>query len=204
MQRKQPKLYFRGTRRPEVFPFIEDDGGDDSPAKGSGETSFCLSTRSERYDPTAQTYIANAITTRQNLPSRTQRRKHENLIGTLRTHKDGNGFREMKEGISPTIPARAREDGSGQPIVYTVDGVRRLTPVECERLQGFPDNWTAIGSKLCKTPTSCPEFSRAMCGGHDSKIGDPQRYKTLGNAVTTNVITAIAERLIQYEIEAGS
>lgn len=47
--------------------------------------------------------------------------------------------------------------------------IRRLTPVECERLQGFPDNWT-IGS-------------------------DTQRYKQCGNAVTTNVVQAVMERL---------
>jgi len=65
---------------------------------------------------------------------------------------------------------------------FTVDGgqtggvkinqrVRRLTPVECERLQGFPDNWTE---------------------GHS----DTKRYKMLGNAVTVNVIEEIAKRLI--------
>lgn len=48
--------------------------------------------------------------------------------------------------------------------------IRRLTPLECERLQGFPDNWT-------------------------EGISDSQRYKCLGNAVTVNVIKAIVERL---------
>jgi len=48
--------------------------------------------------------------------------------------------------------------------------VRRLTPLECERLQGFPDGWTK-------------EFS------------DTQRYKMMGNAVTVNVIRAIGEQL---------
>jgi DNA (cytosine-5)-methyltransferase 1 len=48
--------------------------------------------------------------------------------------------------------------------------IRRLTPVECERLQGFPDGWTSM-------------------------LSDTQRYKTLGNAVTVNVIEAIAGRL---------
>jgi DNA (cytosine-5)-methyltransferase 1 len=48
--------------------------------------------------------------------------------------------------------------------------IRRLTPLECERLQGFPDNWT-------------------------EGLSDTQRYKTLGNAVTTNVITAVMEVL---------
>lgn len=53
--------------------------------------------------------------------------------------------------------------------------VRRLTPIECERLQGFPDGWTEYG----------------IIDGKKVKISDTQRYKCLGNAVTTNVITKI-------------
>lgn len=49
--------------------------------------------------------------------------------------------------------------------------IRRLTPLECERLQAFPDNWTA-------------------------GVSDTQRYKTLGNAVTVNVIRDIMEKLL--------
>ena len=126
------------------------------------------------------------------------------VIGTWRTHKDGNGFREIKENISPTIPARAREDGSGQPVIKECfqirDGrdnrsclrsgrtpelgvknysIRRLTEIECERLQGFPDNWTEYGNYdgvIKKTPKT-------------------QRYKMLGNAVTVKVVEEIAKRL---------
>lgn len=58
------------------------------------------------------------------------------------------------------------------------DGVkiRRLTPVECERLQSFPDNWTKHGVD-------------------GELISDTQRYKCLGNAVTVNVITALAKEI---------
>jgi DNA (cytosine-5)-methyltransferase 1 len=52
--------------------------------------------------------------------------------------------------------------------------IRRLTPIECERLQGFPDNWTKYGD--------------------DGKlISDTQRYKMCGNAVTVPVIEFIAK-----------
>ena len=56
---------------------------------------------------------------------------------------------------------------------YEINGsIRRLTPTECARLQGFPDKWTATG--------------------HDGNlISDTQRYKCLGNAVTVNVVEAI-------------
>jgi hypothetical protein len=87
--------------------------------------------------------------------------------GTLRTHKDGNGFREVKSGKGATIPARAREDGSGQNVVKIMSRIRRLTPVECERLQTFPDYYT------------------------DKGISDTQRYKMLGNSWTVEVIKYI-------------
>ena len=48
--------------------------------------------------------------------------------------------------------------------------IRRLTPTECERLQGFPDGWT-------------------------EGLSDTQRYKTLGNAVTVNVVARILDEL---------
>jgi DNA (cytosine-5)-methyltransferase 1 len=138
------------------------------------------------------------------------------ISGTWRTHKDGQGFRELENSdLSPCIPARAREDGSGQPVIKAVltpdrleksqngrrfkeDGepsfkitsqdkhgvlineqIRRLTPIECERLQGFPDGWTEYG-----------RFE-----GLTKEISDTQRYKCLGNAVTTNVIAAIMSRI---------
>ena len=217
------------------------------------------------------------------------------VAGTWRTHKDGQGFREIKDGDCPTIPARAREDGSGQPVIaynvpemvsvrkYEVDieslkkllkksknktnkeisehlnvpktqvdhwfrsdksfsippkevwmqlksllniettefdqsimtfeikestyeqtnrvydakgiaptitstsgdvritklfngsRIRRLTPIECERLQGFPDNWTQYGS--------------------EGLISDTQRYKMCGNAVTVDVVKAVTQNI---------
>lgn len=54
--------------------------------------------------------------------------------------------------------------------------IRKLTPVECERLQAFPDGWTEYGA-------------------NGEKISDTQRYKCLGNAVTTTVVTYIANHM---------
>ena len=198
-------------------------------------------------------------------------------VGTWRTHKDGQGFREVKGGVAPTLVARARQDGSGQPVikaptipaqevkvksatkqgyeiategdsinlthpdsetrrgrvgkqkaqtletscnqgviqinpslesggkqpyqqnrVYSDEGIipalcahksdlniennyriRRLTPIECERLQGFPDNHTAFGNY----------------DGEVKPMSNTQRYKQCGNAVTVDVVAAVAERL---------
>ena len=127
-------------------------------------------------------------------------------VGTYRTHNDGKGFREVKSNIAPTIPARAREDGSGMPVIRQLprgknkgadlttcptissnafqennllNGVRRLTEIECERLQGFPDNWTQYGNY----------------NGIIKPIAKTQRYKLIGNAVTVDIIELIAKRL---------
>ena len=86
------------------------------------------------------------------------------------------------DGLHPTIgagggnPNRKRDIGwsSGYIRQHTLKSsnvsIRRLTPTECERLQGFPDGWT-------------------------EGISDTQRYKCLGNAVTVNVVYEIAKRL---------
>lgn len=64
--------------------------------------------------------------------------------------------------------------------IYEVDyKLRRLTPIECERLQGFPDDWTKYG----------------LFDGEVKEISDTQRYKCLGNTITTNVIEAIVKKL---------
>ena len=72
------------------------------------------------------------------------------------------------------------KNGKGQSVLRGAR-IRRLTCLECERLQGFPDGWTSKGINE---------------KGEEVDISDSQRYKTLGNAVTTNVIQAIAERLL--------
>jgi DNA (cytosine-5)-methyltransferase 1 len=64
-------------------------------------------------------------------------------------------------------------------VVQTIMQVRRLTPVECERLQGFPDNYTAIPWR--KKPTEdCP---------------DGPRYKALGNSMAVPVMAWIGKRI---------
>ena len=59
--------------------------------------------------------------------------------------------------------------------------IRRLTPRECWRLQGFPDEY----------------FDKAKAAG----ISDSQLFKAAGNAVTVNVARAIGERLKEIEDE---
>lgn len=76
----------------------------------------------------------------------------------------------MSENIFPTLQARMGTGGNQVPLV----GIRRLMPIECERLQGFPDRWT-------------------------EGLSDTARYRLLGNAVTVNVAEWIGKRIVEIE-----
>lgn len=68
--------------------------------------------------------------------------------------------------------------------------VRRLTPMECERLQGYPDGWTDIG-----------EWTDTKGRKHELK--DSQRYKALGNSIALPSWKWVLKRLCaQYERDA--
>ena len=81
--------------------------------------------------------------------------------------------------------ADASEDGTGRgnPIVNAGMSVRRLTPTECERLQGFPDGHTLISWKG-KAASECP---------------DGPRYRALGNSMAVNVMRWIGMRIAEVE-----
>lgn len=99
---------------------------------------------------------------------------------TRTTHAVAYGLDEEQNGaveLMGTLKAR-KEGGGFEASVATPSLVRRLTPVECERLQGFPDGWTQIGT--------------------DKPTADTHRYKQLGNAVTVNVAEWIARRTMAW------
>ena len=76
-----------------------------------------------------------------------------------------------EKGISPAL---TRHNSN-----YAISRMRRLTEIECERLQGFPDNWTQYG-----------DYNGAI-----KPIAKTQRYKLIGNAVTVDIVELIAKRL---------
>jgi len=80
---------------------------------------------------------------------------------------------------SPTL-TNAMGAGGGHIPITNAMAVRRLTPVECERLQGFGDNYTDIKSKGKPTP-------------------DGPRYKALGNSMAVPVMAWIGQRIKQVE-----
>lgn len=88
-----------------------------------------------------------------------------------------NGLDVQASGsATPTLRAG---HGVGGGSVATAAAVRRLTPVECERLQGYPDGWTATSN--CR-PQS-----------------DSARYRQLGNSIAVPVFAWVARQIAAYE-----
>jgi DNA (cytosine-5)-methyltransferase 1 len=101
------------------------------------------------------------------------------------TAKSKDQFRVYVDRI-PTLMARMGTGGGNVPLVLRENQrMRRLTCVECERLQGFPDNWTQHGLTTA-------------AAGKQIEISNSQRYKAIGNAVTTNVITEIGKLILNF------
>ena len=96
----------------------------------------------------------------------------------LNPSKESNGRQPYQQnrvfdvrGISPAL---TRHNSN-----YAISRMRRLTEIECERLQGFSDNWTQYGDY----------------NGTIKSIARTQRYKLIGNAVTVDIVELIAKRL---------
>lgn len=99
-----------------------------------------------------------------------ERKKAKKELGKDYTpfNKDSRQLVFSEENISGCLTNALNKDS----LLGNNSKIRRLTPLECERLQGFPDGWT-------------------------EGISDGQRYKCLGNAVTVNVVEHIMEKLIK-------
>lgn len=78
------------------------------------------------------------------------------------------------EGISNCLTSVQKDN-----LVVYKRQIRRLTPIECERLQGWPDNHTQYGDY----------------NGTIKPISDTQRYRLCGNGVSVPCVQAIAEKL---------
>lgn len=92
--------------------------------------------------------------------------------------------RENKSGVCPTLTANMGTGGHNVPLVLDKKGIRKLTPRECARIQGFPDSY--------KLPTN---------------IADTKIYKQIGNSVTVPVIERVAKQIkkaLEYSKDVSS
>lgn len=121
-------------------------------------------------------------------------RLHENITPTLKARmgtggnnvpcivlndQGGQSIHIEKDCISPTLRSEAH---GNLPIITTPYTIRKLTPTECERLQGFPDNYTQIPWRN-KPAEDCP---------------DSPRYKAIGNSMAVPVMRWIGQRLTAF------
>lgn len=97
--------------------------------------------------------------------------------------KSGQGSKARSLGasseLSPTLGSAESGTQLAPALLHNM-AVRRLTPRECERLQGFPDDWTLIPWRG-KAAEQCP---------------DGPRYRALGNAIAVNVMSWIGQRIL--------
>tara|TARA_R110000824_G_scaffold8994_2_gene40640 strand:+ start:1248 stop:2387 length:1140 start_codon:yes stop_codon:yes gene_type:complete len=107
------------------------------------------------------------------------------IISEFETFDNHPQDSRIKPCDTPALNAKAGTGGGNLPLVLNnkVRAVRRLTPVECERLQGFPDNWTRIAYRN-KPPELCP---------------DGPRYKAIGNSWAVPVVRWIGERIKEVD-----
>lgn len=108
--------------------------------------------------------------------------------GTLATANDqtliyenhAQDARYTEKTTCPTVTSRYGTGGNNVPLTIEKKScVRKLTPVECERLQGFPDNYTRIPYR----------------GKPESECPDGPRYKAIGNSWAVPVVRWIGKRI---------
>ena len=113
------------------------------------------------------------------------------ILTPNRKEKRQNG-RRTKENGEPAFTLSCQD----QHGVMINNNIRRLTEIECERLQGFPDDWTKYGIYEKQVWINKKEKTFKIIEGI-KEIPKTQRYKLCGNAVSVPVVKAIANRLLK-------
>jgi DNA (cytosine-5)-methyltransferase 1 len=156
--------YIRGTSIGKVFPITKNDRQTND-IQRQQSVANCLTARYEGAQATG-TYVIEC-----------EQHAQIKCIGNIMPNGNKNNSVPGRvydiSGLSPCL--RTPTGGNVMPLALTNKRIRRLTPKECFRLQGFPDEY----------------FERAAKVNSDSQL-----YKQAGNSVTVNVIYEIAKRLV--------
>lgn len=125
--------------------------------------------------------IAESRETAKNTAERTDR-----TMPVMFRNLNNNSVYKKEVRTANTIISRYGTGGNNMPLILdsiTSKKLRRITPIECERLQGFPDNWTRIAWHG-KSADQCP---------------DGPRYKAIGNSMAVPVMRWIGNRIKNIE-----
>jgi DNA (cytosine-5)-methyltransferase 1 len=157
-------------------------GGSEHLIASTGETAHCLNAGGiGRQDYETETLIAHTLRGEGFDASEDGTGRGTPLVPVAFSCKD---YGADASDIAPTMRAMghagSHANAGGQLAVTTASAVRRLTPVECERLQGFPDGYTAV-----------PYRGKVAADG--------PRYKSLGNSMAVPVMRWIGERIEAVE-----
>jgi len=106
-------------------------------------------------------------------------------VATYEWHNQDSRIREQQQASTLSCNAGGKEGN----LVRENLTVRRLTPIECERLQGFPNNWTSEKMELILEGNEWKATDKVV------KQADGPRYKAMGNAVTVNVAEWIGKQI---------
>ena len=156
-----------------VFPITEARGEDNEPSKKECDKTISptICTNYWRFANDTPVFIE---------PNYTYKKVNETIEKNPNSFKEGevkalDFYNQSVRNESPCL-TDPKHNNIG---VFNGYRIRRLTPIECERLQGFPDNHTEYGNYE----------------GEVKKMSNTQRYKQCGNAVTVDVVQAIAEKI---------
>ena len=162
--------HLAGRSIPGVFPITEDDCLFTTKTQSQSQAKISTTIKANGNMNADDTYI---------IPKTASTLTGGGHSGGL--HSDMTVIRQLPRGknkgadltICPTISSNAFQENN------LLCGIRRLTEIECERLQGFPDNWTQYGNY----------------NGRKRRISKTKRYQLIGNAVTVDIVELIAKRL---------
>lgn len=124
---------------------------------------FLLNNVSEKY------YYKNTLKVFETIDKNIVKNINTNTIYQYRRYY----VRENKNGLCPTLTANMGSGGHNIPLLRNDKGIRKLTPYECFKLQGFPDNYII-----------------------SDKISESALYKLAGNAVTVSIVEKIAVNIV--------
>ena len=110
----------------------------------------------------------------------------------LENHPNDSRIKIREDNVFQTLSGRMGTGGGNTPMIEQNAVVRRLTPLECERLQGYPDGWTDIGDWVDSK------------GKKHKGESDSPRYKALGNSIALPFWEWMAARMIKALKEDGT
>lgn len=166
--------------RGEGFDASEDGTGRGTPLVIAPETAIPLTASGQGVERVGEsrgqdTLIAHCLTANygKQIDSSNRNGGPPNLVMAMQI----NASDEVRvSDVGYTLNTNGNATGRNSPTVAGQFGVRRLTPRECERLQGFPDDWTRYGDD-------------------GKEISDSARCRMIGNAITCNVGKWIFKRI---------